>query len=92
MEQYNLSRGQPATGPSLPEFIQKVRAICPISFIDNALKVTHQKDRIWNFLNSKELSRLVTKANLAIQSGFGKRRKRQVQKLYGGSKTKRIRK
>jgi hypothetical protein len=89
MEQFNKSRGQPANGPDLPGFIQKARAIRPISFIDNALKVTGQRDRVRNFLNSKGLSGLVTGADLAIQSGFGKRRKRRVRKSYGGSKTKR---
>jgi hypothetical protein len=76
MEQFNKSRDQPANGPDLSEFIQKARAICPISFIDNALRVTDQRDRVRNFLNSKELSELVTRADLAIQSGFGRKRKK----------------
>jgi hypothetical protein len=92
MEQYNLSKGQLATGPLLSEFIQKVRAIYPINFINNIFKVIDQRNRIWNFLNSKELSRLVTGANLAIPSKFGKKRKRRVQKSYDRSKIKRIRK
>jgi hypothetical protein len=72
----------------LSDFIQNARAICLINFIDNIFKVIDQQNRVRNFLNSKELSSLVTEANLAIQFGFGKKRKRRVRKSYGGSKTR----
>jgi hypothetical protein len=78
----NFYKGQQ---PQLPGFVQKARSIRPISFIDNALRVTGQRDRVRNYLQNKGLGSLVSGADLAIQAGFGRRNR-------GGLRRVRIRK
>jgi hypothetical protein len=52
--------------------------------------VTDQRNRVWNFLNSKELSKLVIGADLTIQSEFGKRRKNKSENYMVDQKQKEL--
>lgn len=56
-------------------YIQTLRKIAPISFIDKTLSALGQRERVRGYLSKSPLGRaLVTGADLAIKSGFGYRR------------------
>jgi hypothetical protein len=67
-----MNRANRGTHHSPDNWLDKIRRIKPISFIDNTLAATGHRDRVRNWFNNKGLGFVNSGADSLIQAGFGK--------------------